>query len=110
MQAGDPILRVDVTRIHTDRFGVFCLAVPAYVRTMPGSPGGKRTEAASTQSLGSSAAGTVIGHFTGRVICHSPNVLDQRTAARCVRLTLSTLLSAVEFGVPSPREVSNLSG
>ncbi len=38
--------------------GDSCLALPAYVRTMPGSPGGKRTEAASTQSLGSSAAGT----------------------------------------------------
>jgi hypothetical protein len=45
--------------------------------------GGKRTEAASTQSLGSSAAGTprtVFGHLTGRGICHSPNVVDKRTA------------------------------
>jgi hypothetical protein len=32
--------------------GDSCLAVPAYVRTMPCSPGGKRTEAGSTQSLG----------------------------------------------------------
>jgi hypothetical protein len=57
--------------------------VPAYVRTMPGSPGGKRTEAASTQSLGSSAAGTAIGHFTGRVICHSPTFLISEQRKMC---------------------------
>ena len=50
--------RHDIFEIWRVRKSPTVLAVPAYVHTMPGSPGGKRTEAASTQSFGSSAAGT----------------------------------------------------
>jgi hypothetical protein len=64
------------------------MCAPCRARSAPSE------EAASTQSLGSSAAGTVIGHLTGRVICEGPDILDERTAQNASQLTLSSLLSA----------------